>query len=221
MDFRSTLISLGRRAFESALNDPDSLAEIDIDRAWAKYEGYQYVAGKVYEEIKGDEMPEERPGPSAFIRKEPTGTEFQEWAMSTRYPRLVAKYGYKDSDWLSGKEQQEKAEQRQLSGERIANLMLDAGIIPSCGSIPPLRVVARVFQVGHSPEGAGQHFTWEAFKLDEGDYWAAIAELEKSTAEELRSRPEIRADKLKLDVQGPPGDDFGEWIESLRARSLM
>jgi len=50
MDFRWTLISLGRRPFEAALADADSLADFDIKREWACFEGYQYVPGKVWSE---------------------------------------------------------------------------------------------------------------------------------------------------------------------------
>src|ERR1043165_2018952 len=49
-DFRSTLISMGREMFEKALADPDSLADYDLRRETARYEGYQYVAGIVYSE---------------------------------------------------------------------------------------------------------------------------------------------------------------------------
>jgi len=216
MDFRSTLISLGRRAYESALNDPDSLAQFDIDRAWARYEGYQYVDGKVYQEIAG--VQEGEPYKSPF-RGPTAGTPFDPWALSERYPRLAAKYGFKDSDWLSEKRQQEKAERQTSAGERLANFILDSGIIPRCGMIPPPRVVRRVSRTGRSPEGADPQLTWEPFELDEGDYWAALRQIQKLV--ESRRRPWIHAAKLKGDVHGPPGDDFGEWIESLRARGLM
>src|SRR5689334_3663092 len=49
MDFRSTLISLGRAPYECALKDADSLVDFNIDAEWAAYEGYQYVAHKVFE----------------------------------------------------------------------------------------------------------------------------------------------------------------------------
>jgi hypothetical protein len=40
-DFRASLISWGRVAFEKALSDPDSLAEEDIDESSWFYEGFQ------------------------------------------------------------------------------------------------------------------------------------------------------------------------------------
>lgn len=42
-DFRSALISRGRPAFETALSDPDSLADEPIDEGAWFFEGYQYA----------------------------------------------------------------------------------------------------------------------------------------------------------------------------------
>src|SRR5688500_7667413 len=78
MDFRCVLISLGRSAFENALRDPESLAEVDIDRAWGRYEGYQYVAHKVHEQIIGNPLPEyHSPYRAPLVT---TGRPFEEWA---------------------------------------------------------------------------------------------------------------------------------------------
>ncbi len=96
MDFRSTLISLGRDAYTTALRDVDSLVEFDIDPAWATYEGYQYVAGKAYEEkacSRADETLEAMGGTKQHPR-EPTGRDWHEWDLHERYPRLAAKYGW-------------------------------------------------------------------------------------------------------------------------------
>ncbi|HLJ57420.1 MAG TPA: DUF4240 domain-containing protein [Chthonomonadaceae bacterium] len=54
-DFRACLISLGRAAYESALHDPDSLADV-VALPGAPYmqaEGFQYVASRVYESMTG------------------------------------------------------------------------------------------------------------------------------------------------------------------------
>jgi hypothetical protein len=50
-DFRASLISWGRVAFEKALSDPDSLAEEDIDESSWFYEGFQYA---VHGDIKAN-----------------------------------------------------------------------------------------------------------------------------------------------------------------------
>jgi hypothetical protein len=50
-DFRASLISWGRVAFEKALSDPDSLAEEDMDESSWFYEGFQYA---VHGDIKAN-----------------------------------------------------------------------------------------------------------------------------------------------------------------------
>lgn len=215
-DFRCTLVSLGRSAFENALKDAESLAGLDIDPAWAQYEAYQYVASRVYDEITGDSMPDY----TSLFRAPLVGRPFQEWAMSSRYPKLVAKYGYKDSDWLHLKQQAERIEQQRLSAEHLAKVMLDSGIIPSCGLVPQFRVAAPVLRKGQHLDANGRQHTWEPFEPNEGDYWGALSNLGKLKPEEL-IRFDIHTDKLTLDVHGPPGDDFRAWIESLRQRGLM
>jgi hypothetical protein len=217
LDFRSTLVSLGRSAFENALRDPESLAEVEIDRPWAKYEGYQYVASRVYEEITGHSMPAYH---SPF-RAPLAGTPFTEWAMSARYPKLVAKYGFKDSEWLFLKERAEKAEQRRVSAERFAELLLDSGIIAPCGMIPPVRVIRRALREGRIVDANGRERTWEPFELDEGDYWAGVPRLQKFTPEELQHRGGIQSGKMKSDLNAPQSDDYSVWLESLRQRGLM
>jgi len=71
-DFRSGLISRGRKVFESALSDPDSLVDVaseDDDAGYIPHEEFAYVAAQVYEKKTGSEMPyEEIPYPS-----DPTG----------------------------------------------------------------------------------------------------------------------------------------------------
>jgi hypothetical protein len=217
MDFRSTMISLGRKVFEDALINPDSLAEADIDPEWARYEGYQYVASTVYEQMTG-ELPPDYQSP---YRGPLAGTPLQEWAMAARYPKLAAKYGHKDSDYLAEKRQAERLEQRRLSAEQFAEWLLDSGIIPPCGAVPPPRIIKRAAREGRIVDASGRERTWEPFELDEGDYWAGVPLLQKFTPEELQRRGGIQSGKLKSDLNAPPGDDYGVWIQSLRQRGLM
>jgi hypothetical protein len=51
--FRYALISLGRKVFESALKNPDSLANIEI----REDESFGYIAHEVYEERTGKSLP--------------------------------------------------------------------------------------------------------------------------------------------------------------------
>jgi hypothetical protein len=57
-DFGSWLISMGRSTFEEALVDPDSLAGSAFLPGVADvfFEEFQYVAGKVFEEMTGREI---------------------------------------------------------------------------------------------------------------------------------------------------------------------
>jgi hypothetical protein len=92
-DFRATLISMGRETFERALADPQSLADMDYDADNAHYEGFQYVTSQVYEELNGGKElpPRVRPRP-----KQPAGREWPENKVGSLYPKLAAKYDYKD-----------------------------------------------------------------------------------------------------------------------------
>ena len=89
-DFRSTLISMGRRTFEQALADPQSLADIDYDAEIAHYEGYQYVATAVERDLSGgQDFPRSRPHP-----KDPSCTNWEEEKVAELYPKLAEKYDY-------------------------------------------------------------------------------------------------------------------------------
>ena len=91
-DFRSTLISMGRQTFEQALADPQSLADMDYDAEIAHYEGYQYVPTTVEEDLGGGQLfPRSRPAPA-----EPSGQPWMEHEVGELYPKLAAKYGFKD-----------------------------------------------------------------------------------------------------------------------------
>ncbi len=217
MDFRSTLISLGRAAYETACRNADDLADHGIEREWATYEGYQSVAHKVYEEATGCEMPEEE----GFRHpREPSGISFNEWEMSKRFPKLVARYGYKDSSWLYLKVRYEKQESDENAADRLAELMLASGIIPSCGLIPPPRIVAAVLPSGHAPVSSGRDFQWEPFKLDEGHYWIATRLLRDLTPAHLALRTDLQGKPISLDLSAPGINDFDGWLHSLRERGL-
>ena len=96
-DFRSGLISRGRKVFEAALSDPDSLADVasdddEDDSGYIPNEEFAYVAAEVYEEKAGSEMPYEViPRPS-----DPAGEDWDfddEALCAAKLPRLWAKFG--------------------------------------------------------------------------------------------------------------------------------
>lgn len=87
-DFRSTLISMGRQAYEAALADPESLAAIDYDDGEACYEGFEYAA-ILMDMGKGQTFPRAQPMPD-----EPSGTEWDEDELAELYPKLAEKHGF-------------------------------------------------------------------------------------------------------------------------------
>ena len=97
LDFRSTLVTLGKEFFFQVLADPDSLANL-VERkdvpSYLATEGFQYIASRVYKEKTGydamPDMPNEDRGPT-----EPEGRKFDfenEAVMRNRYPWLVARF---------------------------------------------------------------------------------------------------------------------------------
>lgn len=93
IDFRSTLISLGRERFHQVLKGPDSIADLldEPDMPYMQSEGFQYVAGRVYEEKTGEEMPIPK---GAGGPRKPAGKQLDhddEEVMAKHFPKLVAK----------------------------------------------------------------------------------------------------------------------------------
>jgi len=84
--FCDFLISEGKEVFESALVDPESLAELDDIEA--ELEEFGYVAMELYEEKAGSEMPDN----SITYPQQPVGDEWDEDGVEKLYPRLAEKY---------------------------------------------------------------------------------------------------------------------------------
>lgn len=87
MGFRGWLASLGREAFEAALEDPDSLAphvRKDIDGT-----PMAYVARDAYQKVTGSELPT----PTLDLFAEPIGEPVLQSDLSTRFPRVAKALG--------------------------------------------------------------------------------------------------------------------------------
>jgi len=140
--------------------------------------------------------------------------------MSSRFPKLTAKYGFKDSDWLDGKIRLTKQARDEEKAGQLVILMLEAGIIPACGLIPPPRIVAQVLRDGHAPASTGRQYAWEPCELDEGHYWIAVDKLQKVQPGEPTSRPDLLGIKLNLDFGAAGVNNFEDWIQTIRARGL-
>lgn len=105
----------------------------------------------------------------------------------------------------------------------VADLILDAHIIPRCGLIPPFRVVAAVLRSGGGNRGMSPGCIWQPFELSEDEYLQAVERLEQFTPEDLRSRhrdPCI-AGEIQQDYSAPDTDHYLTWLESLRQRGLL
>lgn len=91
-DFRATLIAQGRARFEATLADPDSLADLDADRAEALFfEGWQYIPSVVMEERGIERVP--AADLSRNTNAEPSGEPWEEADLADRFPRLAAVHG--------------------------------------------------------------------------------------------------------------------------------
>jgi hypothetical protein len=86
-DFRTSLISRGRNAFESALSDPESLAIEDFDEDSWFYEGYQYAINDGVQAAAGSIVNRETPHPD-----EPFGHAWDEDKVYELYPKLSEKF---------------------------------------------------------------------------------------------------------------------------------
>jgi hypothetical protein len=90
-DFRGYLISLGRRPYETALRDPDSLAPTLEDAETGDWENADDVAPDAYEGVTGEDIP----GDSSDLSGNPRGTPWEDdqaEALVQRYPRLAARF---------------------------------------------------------------------------------------------------------------------------------
>jgi len=85
MDFRASLISRGRQAFERALSDPDTLADEDFSEANWFYEGYQYAVTDGVKAVAGKR-------PQRQMPTRPSGFEWQEDKVYASFPKLSAKF---------------------------------------------------------------------------------------------------------------------------------
>ena len=91
--FRAWLMSQGRKTFEDALKDPDTLAHVGGSKIRTReLEQFMYLAQEAYEEKTGQEMPD-----SVYqgVTRPELGERWDfddDTEMKKRYPELFAKY---------------------------------------------------------------------------------------------------------------------------------
>lgn len=91
-DFRAWLISMGRRVFEDAIANAESLADVadapGIEDVF--FEEFLYVPAGAYEESTGHEIPE----PTGPLRDAPSGDRWSEEGgeLQRKFPNLWAKF---------------------------------------------------------------------------------------------------------------------------------
>jgi Protein of unknown function (DUF4240) len=90
-DFRGYLISLGRGAYEAALKNPDSLAQVVQDAETGDWENADDVAPDAYQDVAGQDIPSGDSDLSGRPRGEEWDDEQQD-ALVQRYPALAARF---------------------------------------------------------------------------------------------------------------------------------
>jgi Protein of unknown function (DUF4240) len=87
-DFRAALISRGSASFQSALADPDSLADENVDLENWFHEGFEFALADAVRANIG--RPPTRANP---IPQNPSGHPWNEPTVYSHYPKLVLKMG--------------------------------------------------------------------------------------------------------------------------------
>ncbi|WP_144212627.1 DUF4240 domain-containing protein [Shewanella donghaensis] len=96
VEFRSFILSLGEQWYNNIINNPDCLGELDKwptkdDYAYPFIEDYDLIAGKIYEDRNGDELPFVPSGQDT-----PKGKKFSTKKKDLRknYPKLSQRFPF-------------------------------------------------------------------------------------------------------------------------------
>ena len=93
MDFRGSLIAMGKEVFDKAISDAESLLDLDKEQLTQMFEeGYIYSAPTAYEELSG-----EQPQTHVDRKQSPSGEEWDESGQSLQlqFPKVWSVYGWK------------------------------------------------------------------------------------------------------------------------------
>ena len=106
MDFRSSLISMGKEVYEQVVSSPEKLADISPSIVnCLSFEGFAYPSTTVYKDKSGELPQRSTPCPI-----EPTGEPWEEDEdiLQAKYPKLWGKYGESPADGYQESSIQEK-----------------------------------------------------------------------------------------------------------------
>jgi hypothetical protein len=94
--FLEWLVSQGEKVFENAVGNPDSLADVVGKGEVCAFEGFGYVAARVWEEKTG-ESAENMPGQGATEARAPDGPAWKDDEdLKRRFPRLRGKFSQQE-----------------------------------------------------------------------------------------------------------------------------
>jgi Protein of unknown function (DUF4240) len=101
LDFRGWLISRGEKAFERALEDPESLVRLVKDDDDCQYEGFQYLASQAWEKKTGMSMAD-FPDYGLSYASEPSGERWAEDGddLRQRFPKLWKRFSPPAPRWV-------------------------------------------------------------------------------------------------------------------------
>jgi hypothetical protein len=105
----------------------------------------------------------------------------------------------------------------------LADLVLDAYLIPRCGLIPPFVVLQERLRTGGGNAGMSPGCKWEPFEITESDYSDMVGQLEALAPEDLTMRhrnPQIVAE-IRPDYGAGASNNWREWTDSLVHRGLL
>lgn len=105
----------------------------------------------------------------------------------------------------------------------LADLVIDALIIPQCGLIPPFPVLRAILRTGGGDGGMSPGCIWKPFELSEAEYWQIVEQLEAMALEDFkfRHRDPRFTGELRADYGSPETESYQRWLDSLVHRGYL
>ena len=105
----------------------------------------------------------------------------------------------------------------------LADLVIDALVIPRCGLIPPFPVLRSILRTGGGDGGMSPGCTWQPFELREEEYFQLVEQLERMPLQDFkfRHRDPHFTGELRPDHGAPESDSYLVWLNSLVHRGYL